>query len=118
MAFRRLSTVPVPPPLPADPKVCRWCGSQREIAAGYWLCPRGCAGNDSMPREGWCEDCRREYATGGLELRQCHACSERERGRLTAEYASGQSHTGYTHRMRMDGANRHAVETLRKDVDG
>lgn len=115
---RRLATEPQPPPMPADPQVCRWCRSTREVVAGYWLCPRGCAANDVMPNQGRCADCRREYATGGRELHQCHECSDRDMRLLTKEYAGALPRSGWLRDMVRKGANVHAVEQLRKDGDG
>lgn len=114
---KRVLTVELPP-MPADARVCRWCGGRLDsIAPGLVLCPRGCAANDRAPFGGFCEDCRREFSTGGSETKQCHECAGREHRRLTAEYADGTAlpMSGFLRDEVSKEANRHAVKALRDE---
>lgn len=92
--------------------MCAWCGGRTALLEwGADVCERGCAAAEHAPYLGHCEDCGDEYATGNPQRRhQCERCFRAEM--MLPDEGIGQSHTGFTYRMRRDAANRHAMALL------
>lgn len=78
MAGKSAARAPLPP-IPTDPKVCRWChGRKRAFIEGGQLeiCNAGCAPNDQAPYLGHCQECGRDFETGRrlLDAPLCDEC--------------------------------------------
>lgn len=86
-AKHRASSTPAQPPLPTDPRQCRWCrGTRIEVIEGWFYCPRGCFENDNPLSRAVCKECRREFETG-LPLMNaviCFECETKEREGIAA----------------------------------
>ena len=73
------------PPMPSDPRYCRWCNNRRRMsevseAPEAWPCPLGCAPNNEAPYQRRCgeDGCRTEFRTGSRDQDLCWFHHRRE----------------------------------------
>lgn len=111
----RLGVAP-PPPIPDDPKTCRWCGKTRvrlrEVEGDPYLCAAGCADTLSAPYYRQCDDCGREFNTGKAFARQCYPCEAKERSDNLAAADGERRITGYLEERIKWGANRRVIRAI------
>jgi hypothetical protein len=85
------------------------------VIGEYQICQYGCASANVAPFVGTCIDCRKEYTTGKPHADQCEDCELKEDARYRREAAGDEiSPTGYSARLRADGASRRAYEMGKK----
>jgi hypothetical protein len=101
------------PPLPTDPRICRWCLSRLEgHPPATPACPLGCAPADAVVLlTGRCQDCGGEFRTGqkgGLYL--CWQCERSAMTRQQAQWdAEGNPPRGYLKDRIAAGVNRQVM---------
>jgi CxxC-x17-CxxC domain-containing protein len=106
------------PPMPSDPRYCRWCRKRRRMIlptdpVEAWPCPSGCAPNHDTPYQRRCAECSREFRTGSTFQDLCwfhERREQRELARLGSEFTPRA--TGYMADMSRKRADRHAYRIL------
>lgn len=108
-----ISKVPLPP-MPSDPRVCRWCTALMVSVAGQYVCTtNGCTKADQPTWDGFCFDCRREFQTGSRwHTELCWQCTKREMDAQRASAMREPRPFGYEADRRAQGANRRAIDAL------
>jgi CxxC-x17-CxxC domain-containing protein len=81
------------PPMPTDPRYCRWCNARRrlpvlESPVEGWPCPNGCAPNHDVPFTRRCAECQVEFRSGSVHQDLCwfhHRREMREIAQMSAD---------------------------------